>query len=66
MLKEHETHAMLNVIFYFFFFNRTVSFPSLPRNTFHCQSTTSDMNSRGKSGEIDTEPETAWFMLLPR
>lgn len=45
MLKEHETHAMLNVIFFFFF--KTVFFPSLPRNTRHWQSTALATSSHG-------------------
>lgn len=46
MLKEHETHAMLNAIF-FFFFLKTVSFPSLPRNTRRWQSTALATSSHG-------------------
>lgn len=60
MLKEHETHAMLNVISFFFY--KTASFPSLPRSTWSCQSTTSDMSSHGRSGEVDPEAEPGWFM----
>lgn len=63
MLNEHETHAMLNVIF---FSLKTISFPNLPKNTLHYQSTTSDVSSCGNSVELDTELETARFVLLHR
>lgn len=62
MLKEHETHAMLNVIFFF----KTVSFPSLPRNTLCCQSTASAMSSHGSGGDVAAEPGMAPFVHLPR
>lgn len=51
-------------LMWFFFFYKTLSFSSLPRSTWSCQSTTSDMSSHGRNGEMDPEAEPGQFMPL--